>query len=209
MHFIRQKFVIAVEKRRLQIAALSSSESSIGHFALVLEEVNGNRRLPIIIGPPEAQAIALEMEHLRPQRPMTHDLMFNICFQFDLRLKEVVITDLLEGVFYAKLMFEHHDIAEEIDSRPSDAIALAVRFNVPIYTVEKVLQEAGIEIQGETENEEHETSAAVSVAEPEKSKSLSEQVAELNEKLEDALKSEDYELAARLRDTIKKMMGEN
>jgi bifunctional DNase/RNase len=194
-----------VEKIRLDIIGLSSSESHAGHFALILSEKSGNRRLPIIIGGPEAQAIALEVENIKPNRPMTHDLMFNICLNFDIHLQEVIITELKEGVFYAKLIIDHNDTIHEIDSRPSDAIALAVRFRVAIYTSEKIMQEAGIaftdedlEAEREAEKEDFEEISA---------ENLAERISTLSAELEDLLKNEEYEQAAKLRDTINKLQG--
>lgn len=194
-----------MEKIRLDIIGLSSSESHAGHFALILSEKSGNRRLPIIIGGPEAQAIALEVENIKPNRPMTHDLMFNICLNFDIHLQEVIITELKEGVFYAKLIIDHNDTIHEIDSRPSDAIALAVRFRVAIYTSEKIMQEAGIaftdedlEAEREAEKEDFEEISA---------ENLAERISTLSAELEDLLKNEEYEQAAKLRDTINKLQG--
>ncbi len=135
-----------MKKIRLEIIGLSSSHSHNGHYALVLGESNGNRRLPIIIGTPEAQAIALELENIKTNRPMTHDLIFNLARHFDISLVEVIINDLHEGIFYAKLIMEVDGEIHEIDSRPSDAVALGVRFKVPIYSFENVLAEAGIVI---------------------------------------------------------------
>jgi bifunctional DNase/RNase len=208
-----------VEKIRIDIIGLSSSQSHVGHYALVLGERDGNRRLPIIIGGFEAQAIALEMEGIDTNRPMTHDLIRNLFQYFDIHLKEIIINDLSEGIFYARLILELNGEFHEIDSRPSDAVAIAVRFKVPIYTLSHVLDEAGIII----EDEKEETSVAddegeFSLAQVEKSDPIedeptpqsqsstgSERRKQLEKMLEDALAREDYELAAKIRDEIKRL----
>ncbi len=211
-----------MKKIRLDIIGLSSSHSQIGHYALVLGESNGNRRLPIIIGGPEAQAIALELENIKTNRPMTHDLIFNLARHFNLNLLEVVINDLSEGIFYAKLIIEANGEKHEIDSRPSDAVAIGVRFKVPIYTYENVLSEAGIVIEDEDEDTYADEDSGLSLAEIERSDPPEEepkvppkkrnpktrdldQIKKLNKQLDDALAAEDYEVAAKLRDAIKRL----
>ncbi len=206
-----------MEKIRLDIVALSSSESHVGHFVLILEEAAGNRRLPIVIGGPEAQAIALEIERIKPNRPMTHDLFFNTCHHFDIDLQEVLIMDLQEGIFHASLVFEHQGETHELDARPSDGIALAVRFRVPIFTNEKILREAGIEKSPEdifaSTHPDEETAADKQTETQDRRKSekspnprnSNETLQELNQKLEAALLNEDYELAAKIRDSINRM----
>jgi bifunctional DNase/RNase len=222
---LRTQTAFLVKKIRLDIIGLSSSHSQIGHYALVLGETNGNRRLPIIIGGAEAQAIALELENIKTNRPMTHDLIYNLARHFDINLVEVIINDLSEGVFYARLVLEADGEIHEIDSRPSDAVAIGVRFKVPIYSYENVLSEAGIVIDDEEGgSEEKEESGGFSLAEIEKSdpieeddpapasstrrgggRSAQEMVEELKKKLEEALSKEDYEMAARLRDEISRL----
>lgn len=218
-----------MKKIRLDIIGLSSSHSQIGHYALVLGESNGNRRLPIIIGGAEAQAIALELENIKTNRPMTHDLIYNLARHFEINLLEVVINDLHEGIFYARLILEVDGEIHEIDSRPSDAVAIGVRFKVPIYTYETVLSEAGIVI--DESGEEGETFATgeeseFSLAEVEKSdpieeeeegggeedkipvkpkKSSNKTLKQLQKQLDEALAGEDYEAAARLRDEINRL----
>lgn len=215
-----------MKKIRLDIIGLSSSHSQIGHYALVLGETSGNRRLPIIIGGAEAQAIALELENIKTNRPMTHDLIYNLARHFDINLVEVIINDLSEGVFYARLVLEADGEIHEIDSRPSDAVAIGVRFKVPIYSYEKVLSEAGIVIDDEEggSEESEESGGGFSLAEIERSdpieeddpaptsstrrgsgRSADDMVEELKKKLEDALSKEDYEMAARLRDEISRL----
>ncbi|MEM8888572.1 MAG: bifunctional nuclease family protein [Bacteroidota bacterium] len=218
-----------MKKIRLDIIGLSSSHSQIGHYALVLGESNGNRRLPIIIGGAEAQAIALELENIKTNRPMTHDLIYNLARHFEINLLEVVINDLHEGIFYARLILEVDGEIHEIDSRPSDAVAIGVRFKVPIYTYETVLSEAGIVI--DESGEEGENFAAgeeneFSLAEVEKSdpieeeeegggeedkipvkpkKSSNKTLKQLQKQLDEALAGEDYEAAARIRDEINRL----
>lgn len=209
-----------VDKIRLDILGLSSSQSQVGSFALVLGERDGNRRLPIIIGGFEAQAIALEIENIKPNRPMTHDLILTIAQTFDIGLKEVVISDLKEGVFYSKLMMHMGDDVQEIDARPSDAIAIAVRYKAPIYTHEHILAEAGIVIKesegstrAEEETEEVEEEELSRKEETAIQKSPGEMtnmaraqiIKKLTQQIEDAIAREDYEKAARLRDEINKL----
>ncbi len=207
-----------MEKIPLEIIGLSSSQSQVGHYALVLGEKNGNRRLPIIIGGAEAQAIALELENIKTNRPMTHDLIYNLARHFDINLIEVVITELNEGIFYARLIMESDGEIHEIDSRPSDAVAIGVRFKVPIYSYETVLGEAGIVID-ESDNAQYaDEEGEFSLSELEKAdveeepqkrfsggKGSQEKVSKLKKQLEDALAGEDYEAAARLRDEINRI----
>jgi uncharacterized protein len=211
------------QKIKLDIIGLSSSHSQIGHYALVLGETEGNRRLPIIIGGAEAQAIALELENIKTNRPMTHDLIYNLAQHFSINLVEVVINDLHEGIFYARLILEVDGEIHEIDSRPSDAVAIGVRFKAPIYTYETVLSEAGIVIEEEGTEEEGQYSGEsneFSLAEIEKSDpveeeedrpssgsrvSQKERIKRLQKQLEEALAGEDYEAAARYRDEIKRI----
>lgn len=208
---------------RLDITGLSSSQSQIGHYALVLGEVGGNRRLPIIIGGAEAQAIALELENIKTNRPMTHDLFYQFANQFHILLEEVLINDLEEGIFYARLQFDHEGQMHEVDSRPSDAVALAVRFGAPIYVLESILDEAGVvleesEVEGNEGDEfslaeiessdplEEETQEPISAPRKRKAKgTLPENLEELNKLLEDALSREDYENAARIRDKMDRL----
>ncbi|MEL6842283.1 MAG: bifunctional nuclease family protein, partial [Bacteroidota bacterium] len=208
------------------IIGLSSSQSQVGHYALVLGETSGNRRLPIIIGGAEAQAIALELENIKTNRPMTHDLIFNLARHFDINLVEIVINDLSEGIFYALLVLEVDGEIHEIDSRPSDAVAIGVRFKVPIYSYESVLEEAGIVIDDEDEQSANygDDASGLSLAEIEKSdpieedepkpvrrtaaKSSRSKLKDLQKKLDDALAGEDYEEAARIRDEINRLSGD-
>ncbi len=190
---------MAKEKIKLEILGLSSSQSQSGSFALVLGEVGGNRRLPIIIGMFEAQAIAIEIEKIIPNRPMTHDLFKAFAHNFEIAVKEVYISDLKEGVFFAKIICEHDGKVFEIDSRPSDAIAIGLRFEVDFYTNENILTEAGIVLTDEYEDE-----IAHTVEKPEQTSIEDMPSQDLEKLLNEALEKEDYEKAARIRDMLNK-----
>ncbi|MCU0415884.1 MAG: DUF151 domain-containing protein [Cytophagaceae bacterium] len=205
-----------MEKIRLEIIGLSSSQSQTGSFALVLGEVSGNRRLPIIIGMFEAQAIAIEIEKVIPNRPMTHDLFKSFASTFHIQVDEIVISDLKEGVFFAKIVCSDGVNTTEIDARPSDAIAIGLRFDVPIYTYESILSEAGIVLNDETDEEDEsededdsddnqEDLAPVAKVEGIKEDAIKNMSLEqLNLLLSDAIHKEDYERAAKIRDEINK-----
>ena len=199
-----------MEKIKLEILGLSSSQSQSGSFALVLGEKPGKRRLPIIIGMFEAQAIAIEIEKIIPNRPMTHDLFKSFAGSFNFIIKEIIISDLKEGVFFAKILCENEDKTIEIDSRPSDAIAIGLRFNAPIYTYETILGEAGIEMT-EEEEEEPDIQKELEQIQPkkEKQRQSSEKLKDasidkLKEMLDKAIEEEDYEKAAKIRDELNK-----
>jgi uncharacterized protein len=200
-----------VDKIKLEILGLSSSsQSQSGSFALVLGEVGGNRRLPIIIGMFEAQAIAIEIEKIVPNRPMTHDLFKSFSHEFGFRILEIVITDLREGVFFARIVCDDGQKVVEVDSRPSDAIAIGLRFNAPIYTYETVLSEAGVVLSEESEEEEPEAevkkespaAATPPKTSPERMKDFP--VEKLRQMLDEAIQKEDYERAAKIRDELNK-----
>ncbi len=208
-----------MEKIRLEIIGLSSSQSQTGSFALVLGEVNGNRRLPIIIGMFEAQAIAIEIEKVIPNRPMTHDLFKSFALSFHFIVEEIIISDLKEGVFFAKIICSDGIKNIEIDARPSDAIAIGLRFDVPIYSYETIMSEAGIVLNDdmdemdEDEDEDDEDKleeATISSSKPEPSFSGREDqiknmsLDQLQAMLDDAIEKEDYEKAARVRDEMNK-----
>lgn len=203
---------MAQRKIKLEILGLSSSQSTTGSFALVLGETEGNRRLPIIIGMFEAQAIAIEIEKIIPNRPMTHDLFKSFASTFHFHVEEIVISDLKEGVFFAKIVCTDGLKKTEIDARPSDAIAIGLRFDSPIYTYENILAEAGIVLTDEEEEDEREKSETketkakvkkeVSSKKSEDYKNYS--VEKLNELLKDAIEKEDYEKAAKIRDELGK-----
>jgi uncharacterized protein len=194
----------AEDKVQVDILGLSSSPSSGGAYALILKEMNGPRRLPIIIGAFEAQSIALQMEGITPPRPLTHDLMKNLIDTLGGDLIDVVINDLREGTFYARLTLD----TQELDSRPSDAIALAVRFSVPIFVAEKVMEEASFI----PENEEQEKiTPSLTKLEGDEAPNVDQgsKLTQLQKQLEDAIAKEDYEKAARLRDEIKQYIVRN
>ncbi|MGB3616493.1 MAG: bifunctional nuclease family protein [Catalinimonas sp.] len=193
-----------MDKIKLEILGLSSSQSQSGSFALVLGEDDGDRRLPIIIGMFEAQAIAIEIEKITPNRPMTHDLFGAFAKSFDFAVEEIVISDLKEGVFYAKIVCTDGVKNKEIDARPSDAIAIGLRFGVPIFTFETILSEAGIVLSDYSE-EEREKEAPVRKATKSRSvedgfKNTSSE--ELRTMLDEALGREEYERAAKIRDEL-------
>lgn len=191
-----------MKKIKLEIIALSYSQTQSGAYALVLGEAGGKRRLPIIIGGFEAQAIAIQLENMTPSRPLTHDLFKTFAQTFSIQINEVLIYRIVEGVFYAKLVAERDGITEEIDARTSDAIALALRFDCPISTFENILSSYGILLDEEPERlETGSTEASESVPEAEFSK---HSVEELKQMLEQALEDEDYEKASRLRDEMNK-----
>ncbi|GAA4396583.1 bifunctional nuclease family protein [Nibrella viscosa] len=193
-----------MEKIKLEILGLSPSQSQSGSFALVLGEEYGNRRLPIIIGMFEAQAIAIEIEKIVPNRPMTHDLFKQFAKNFNFTVREIVISDLREGIFFARIVCSDGVRESVVDARPSDAIAIGIRFNVPIYTYESILSEAGITASVSDEDEEQEELVQKSGRTP---RALSDQlkdmtVDELHRMLEEALSKEEYERAAKIRDEL-------
>ena len=193
-----------MDKIKLEILGLSSSQSQSGSFALVLGEVEGNRRLPIIIGMFEAQAIAIEIEKIMPNRPMTHDLFKAFAHNFDYTIEEIIISDLREGVFFAKIVCSNDTKSVEIDARPSDAIAIGLRFNVPIFTYESVLSEAGIVLTEEESESGRKSSGSTrqSKSKPSVDNLKDVSVDKLQTLLNEALKLEDYEKAAKIRDEI-------
>jgi uncharacterized protein len=192
-----------MKKIELEIVALSHSITQTHSYAVVLGEVNGLRRLPIVIGGFEAQAIAVALERMNPSRPLTHDLMKNFMMAFNVDLHEVVITDLQEGIFYSKLICSSEKDTVEIDSRTSDALALAVRFGCPIFTFENILENAGILMEND---EKKKKDIPQNFQEPintsqDDLKSLS--LAELEKLLTEVLEQEDYIKAIAIRDEIK------
>ncbi len=196
-----------MKKVQLEIVGLSYSQTQSGAYALVLGETAGSRRLPIIIGGFEAQAIAIELEKMSPSRPLTHDLFRSFAEVFDINVTEVLIYNLVEGIFYAKLLCNDGTRDVEIDARTSDAIALAIRFKCPIYTYEFILKSAGIvlddESSGPPETEAKETKVeAKETASVEKGEFKTKSTEELKGLLQGALDNEQYELASKIRDEL-------
>lgn len=193
---------------RLNIKGISYSQTQSGAYALVLSEVDGSRTLPIVIGAFEAQSIAIALEkEIKPPRPLTHDLFKSFADRFHIAIKQVIIHKLVDGVFYSSLICERDKIEEIIDTRTSDAIALATRFNAPIYTYENILDKAGIYLKAKDELSDEKGTLSIEklIEEPEKASSFSKDtLEELNEKLDKAVLNEDYELAAKIRDEITK-----
>lgn len=190
----------------MEILGLSTSPSSGGAYALILNETGGNRRLPIIIGTFEAQAIALELEHISPPRPMTHDLIKAVIQGLSSWVKHVVISDLRDGTFYAEVICENEASEVAVDARPSDAIAVAVRFRAPIYVSEHVLTEAGIVAEQQAgEETEQDTPDKVYKSADTPASGGDDALEELQKSLDTAVSEEDYENAARLRDEIKRL----
>lgn len=190
-----------MEKIALEIIAISHSITQSHNYAVILGEKGANRRLPIVIGGFEAQAIAVAIENMTPNRPLTHDLFKNTLEQFGIVLKEVIVNDLVDGIFYAQLVCDNQGEIYVIDSRTSDALALAVRFRCPIYTFDFVMDAAAITVDQEIDDID--SSVGRSTSDPiNKLSALSTQ--ELDRMLKEVLEKEDYEQAAKIRDEIKR-----
>lgn len=199
---------------KLSIKGISYSQTQNGAYALILNEVDGDRKLPIVIGAFEAQSIAIALEkEIKPPRPLTHDLFKNFAERFDIVIKQVIIHKLVDGVFYSSMICERDKIEEIIDARTSDAIALALRFNAPIFTYKNILDKAGIylKVNPDTENPENlddilSTPETFGLEDNEDTKSsyTTYSLSELHEMLEQAVQDEDYEKAAKIRDEISK-----
>lgn len=198
-----------MNKIELRVMAISRSVTQSTNYAVVLGEISGTRRLPVIIGSTEAQAIAIAIEGMVGPRPMTHDLFKNTLQTLRTELREVIISDLQEGVFFSRLVLDRDGEIIEVDSRTSDALALATRFECPIYTYQDILENAGIELQGEEESEMEERELATTSAQEEEEENLSKfNVGELNNMLQEVLSNENYEKAAQIRDELNRR-GEN
>lgn len=200
---------------RLNIKGISYSQTQNGAYALILNEIEGDRKLPIVIGAFEAQSIAIALEkEIRPPRPLTHDLFKNFADRFDIVVKQVIIHKLVDGVFYSSLICERDKIEEIIDARTSDAIALALRFDAPIFTYKNILDKAGIYLKVDSNKEDEDTEEdsvlvddiLAGELEPAVSKEdySSKSLKELHSLLEEAVNNEDYEKAASIRDEISK-----
>lgn len=190
-----------MKKVLLEIVGLSYSHTQTGAYALVLGEAQGKRRLPIIIGGFEAQAIAIELEKMTPSRPLTHDLFKSFAKEFSIEVTEVIIYNLVEGIFFAKLICSNGTNVVEIDARTSDAIALAVRFNCPINTYEFILSQAGIILDEDALAVGQET-PQLEMVENEEPDYLKKSAEELKQMLDTALMDEDYEKASKIRDEL-------
>lgn len=202
---------------RLKIKGISYSQTQNGAYALILNEVEGDRKLPIVIGAFEAQSIAIALEkEIKPPRPLTHDLFKNFSDRFDIVIKQVIIHKLVDGVFYSSIICERDGIEEIIDARTSDAIALALRFNAPIFTYKTILDKAGIFLKFSSKDKEKKEDDSIMVDEILQEGETIElesgasdgytelTIDELEEELKKAVASEDYEKAAKLRDEISK-----
>lgn len=200
-----------MEKVEVEILGLSANSSAGGTYALLLKEVYGVRRLPVLIGTFEAQSIALELEGIKPPRPLTHDLLKSVIDHLGGTVIEVQITDLRENTFYGKIIIETSGLTSEIDSRPSDAIALAVRVGVPIYVNEEVMKVAAIVPSSSEEKPEEEIFDEEDFFAEKSSTPASKEakVAMLQDLLRKAIEKEDYERAAKLRDEINKLTGKS
>ena len=192
-----------MKKIDLEILDIALSGSSSGAYALVLGEAKGKRKLPIVIGGAEAQSIAIELENMRPSRPLTHDLMKNTLSAFGMEVTEVLIHKMVEGIFYAQLTVTDGIREENIDSRSSDAVAVAVRFGCPIRCSQQVMDEAGVDLEGN----EGEFVAEEKEAKPRPSKKKEVTVEELQKQLNEAIATENYELASELKKRIDDLKG--
>lgn len=191
-----------MEKIKLEIIGMSYSQSQSGAYALILGEKGGTRRLPIIIGGFEAQAIAIELEKMKPTRPLTHDLFLSFANTFNVALKEVIINKFIEGVFHAELVCISNEKEFKIDARTSDAVALSLRFHCPVYTYEKILLAAGIEVDDKISEPELENETATS-------EDIFSEYSEkdLKELLQKAIDNEEYEKASKIRDELNQRKG--
>lgn len=193
-----------MEKIELNVVGLSYSQTQTGAYALILKEKSGNRRLPIIIGGAEAQAIAIPLEKMTPSRPLTHDLFKSFLDSFEIILQEVVIYNLVEGIFFAKIICTQNSKNLEIDARSSDAVAIALRCEKPIYTHDFILSSAGIIIDEDDEEVGDTEGESFSMQTTGVSPGEEDSLADLKKQLEIAIESEDYEKASKLRDEMKK-----
>jgi uncharacterized protein len=198
--------VTRLQKVQCEILGLSSSPSTGGAYAILLREIGAARRLPIIIGAFEAQAIALEIEGIKPPRPLTHDLLKHLIDNLGGNVTGVIVDELRENTFYAKIILEVSGLTNEVDARPSDAIALAVRARAPIYVAESVMDSASFVPSDESETE---TKVVENEDKDELPKSKEARLAALQDKLREAIETEEYERAAKIRDDIQKLTGNN
>ncbi|MBN1112710.1 MAG: bifunctional nuclease family protein [Bacteroidales bacterium] len=197
-----------MQKIKLNVLGISYSQTQSGAYALVLSEAGGERRIPIIIGGFEAQSIAIQLEGLTPPRPLTHDLFVNFANNFNVKLLEVLIYKLDEGVFYSKLLCSDGKVTHEIDARTSDAVSLALRFKSAVYTTEEILDRAGIVLDSEASASEtpfdDDDDDEMMIEEGKKSSLADISLADLNNMLDEAIKEENYEFATKVRDEIER-----
>jgi bifunctional DNase/RNase len=192
-------------KIELQIANIQPSGSTSGAYTMVLAETEGIRRLPIVIGGVEAQAIAIELEKMTPSRPLTHDLFRSLSHSFNIEVEEVLIYNLVEGIFFAKLIATMNGRSAEIDARTSDAVAIAVRFNCPIYCYEFIIETAGV--SGEEDTGMQLDDPEMDIEQVEATPDVNTSIDELKRQLDIALSNEEYEKASQIRDEINKREG--
>jgi len=197
-----------LQKIPCEILGLSSSPATGGAYAILLKEVEGKKRLPIIIGAFEAQAIALEIEGIKPPRPLTHDLLKQLTDSLGATVLEIIIDELRDNTFYAKIILEVSGFSQELDARPSDAIALAVRTQAPIFVAETVMEAAAFIPSDESEETTHITSSS-DTSDSKKPPTKEAKIAALQNKLREAIDGEEYERAAKIRDQIKNLTSEN
>jgi bifunctional DNase/RNase len=193
---------------RLDITGISYSQTQNGAYALILSEQEGERQLPIVIGAAEAQSIAIALEEeIQPPRPLTHDLMKNLAEDYAIKVRQIIIHKLIDGVFYSSLICEREGVEKIIDARTSDAIALALRFDAPIFTYKNILEKAGVYLASEEKSRKADQSdeAKTQKSKPKANTQYSKmKINQLNDLLDKAVKNEDYEKAAKLRDEISK-----
>lgn len=197
-----------MDKIKLEVLGLSYSQTQAGAYALILSVENSDQRIPIIIGGFEAQSIAIHIEGLTPPRPLTHDLFYHFSKNYEIKLRDIFIYKLEEGVFYSKLYFIQNEQTTAIDSRTSDAVALALRFNCPIYTTEAIVEKAGIRLNITEDSSEHELKETQTESKDNLKSFLSYSIKELEKLMSDAIKNEDYEKASLIRDEINKRKNE-
>jgi bifunctional DNase/RNase len=193
-----------MKKVKLEIVGMSYSQSQSGAYALILGIPGQKKRLPIIIGSNEAQAIAIELEKMNPSRPLTHDLFKNFATHFDININEIIINKFEEGIFYSSLMCEYKGVISEIDSRTSDAVAIALRFKCPIFVYQSIIDEAGIMLEDEPIGDDPESSQVTPKPFKESSDYSKYLIEELEDMIKTAIENENYEDASKIRDEIKK-----
>lgn len=196
-------FTVKMEKVKLEIVGMSYSQSQSGAYALILGIKGQKKRLPIIIGSSEAQAIAIELEKMKPSRPLTHDLFASFANHFKINISEVLINKFEDGIFYSQLICEQNNVISEIDSRTSDAVALALRFNCPIYAYQNIIDEAGIVLEDEPVGDDPEAEQPI-ISKDQTTDYSNYMTEELEDMIKTAIENENYEEASKIRDEIKK-----